>query len=528
MGRNPIAGAEGDARAAGTRQPEEHASRTGYIAALTIGAVASLACFGCGIPLAVRSGAVPLYPLPARLFPVWTEVIAFVVNAVLTQCFEGLAFIHSLSLRWALVEEDRLRFNTNLRLFNSSKRPGPNAWYSNAVSALGMVLAYTATSQLFISGVNTDDNYDPYEYFAADDRPYLNCLALFVLGVVILIQTALGLWCLLSNQPSIRYWTSNALNTTLLALNKGEAAHHGGRCMIPVDSRVFATSSAVPTRPLRQQPSMRTARPATTWVVILLWFLFALAAMWFLIIVFVSRNLEVSSNRPWKFQPSWDDRGSNVVGFSLSGPDSTGLYKQLTAQMALGLLFVVGLQGLQTLGLHSAELVVITARDEDDWRRLAKRHRGRHNAIKPSPFLSALRSWKNFVLVVFKSLLHWLLGQAVVWTFDYCGKACNTHDKGSYGYYSFSMLYARLLIYTLCAALLAAFVTFLAFRQPPGPQPAAWGHIQTLANLVDDWATDEADRFWWGDKGELAGVRHAGLSCRRADLDDIKMDAFYS
>lgn len=38
--------------------------------------------------------------------------------------------------------------------------------------------------------------------------------------------------------------------------------------------------------------------------------------------------------------------------------------------------------------------------------------------------------------------------------------------------------------------------TFVAYYWPHGPQPAAYGHIQTLANLIDEWAPV----MWWGDK----------------------------
>jgi hypothetical protein len=50
--------------------------------------------------------------------------------------------------------------------------------------------------------------------------------------------------------------------------------------------------------------------------------------------------------------------------------------------------------------------------------------------------------------------------------------------------------------------------TFIARRRPRGPQPAAYGHLQTLANLVDNWSPT----MWWGHKVDGAVIYHAGES----------------
>jgi hypothetical protein len=52
----------------------------------------------------------------------------------------------------------------------------------------------------------------------------------------------------------------------------------------------------------------------------------------------------------------------------------------------------------------------------------------------------------------------------------------------------------------------ACFFTFVALRRPRGPQPAAYGHLQTLANLVDEWSPV----MWWGHKEEGFPYCHAG------------------
>ncbi|CZR54731.1 uncharacterized protein PAC_04615 [Phialocephala subalpina] len=59
-----------------------------------------------------------------------------------------------------------------------------------------------------------------------------------------------------------------------------------------------------------------------------------------------------------------------------------------------------------------------------------------------------------------------------------------------------------------------------------GPQSTAYGHLQTLADLIDDWLTNKEGRFWWGDKGASeAGIRHAGTSS--SPLGQIGTTALY-
>ncbi|KAJ8594486.1 hypothetical protein M405DRAFT_808898, partial [Rhizopogon salebrosus TDB-379] len=52
----------------------------------------------------------------------------------------------------------------------------------------------------------------------------------------------------------------------------------------------------------------------------------------------------------------------------------------------------------------------------------------------------------------------------------------------------------------------ACFCTVVALSRPRGPQPAAYGHLQTLANLVDEWSPV----MWWGHKEDEIPYCHAG------------------
>src|SRR5258708_39056469 len=64
-------------------------------------------------------------------------------------------------------------------------------------------------------------------------------------------------------------------------------------------------------------------------------------------------------------------------------------------------------------------------------------------------------------------------------------------------------------IWNLCIALsiFACFFTLVTLRRPRGPQPAAYGHLQTLANLVDEWSPV----MWWGHKEDGVPYCHAGM-----------------
>jgi hypothetical protein len=64
-------------------------------------------------------------------------------------------------------------------------------------------------------------------------------------------------------------------------------------------------------------------------------------------------------------------------------------------------------------------------------------------------------------------------------------------------------------IWNLCITLFifACFCTVVALFRPRGPQPAAYGHLQTLANLVDEWSPV----MWWGHKEDEIPYCHAGM-----------------
>lgn len=94
----------------------------------------------------------------------------------------------------------------------------------------------------------------------------------------------------------------------------------------------------------------------------------------------------------------------------------------------------------------------------------------------------------------------------------------------------FYMVYTPLLLYAIFSVLVASFGTFLAPSKRSGHQPATIGHLQTIADLVDDWTPSENRCIYWRDKEEssTSAVCHAGTTCKLETLCQILPDALYA
>jgi hypothetical protein len=179
------------------------------------------------------------------------------------------------------------------------------------------------------------------------------------------------------------------------------------------------------------------------------------------------------------------------------------------------ILITVCFQSWLTMVLQGTEIIVNLSRDEEVWRRATtdkgtKTSYGRIGSIQ-----AAAKSWKVVTLFILKAVMHWLLGLSLsvrggVMYMDW--RCCLTYC-------------------TVAMFFLAVFATCITRSSPEGPQPAAYGHIQTLANLIDDWGRAE-DKIFWGCKcgdGNSSSHKtpfHAGTSNKR--LDTVLLDCAYS
>ncbi|KAL9110187.1 MAG: hypothetical protein Q9227_005248 [Pyrenula ochraceoflavens] len=520
------------------------------IIAVLVGALLCITCFVLASAIFATYGNEVLGHF-LHLSPSGAEVIALTVNFVLTLCLEGLAFIHATSLRWALYKEDRLEFNTNLRLLTSARISKPNKWYINALSAACLILCYAATSQIFLT-LDPKEKVDGVEQVTFTTI-VVNPVALIVLGIGLLVYTVIAVWCLASNLRQCPTWSSSPMTNTLAALHQ-RLTHHPNRCMMPVHSKLIPSQPMAPSP--KQQP-LQAALPGLKYLTTLIWALTFLSFAWFLSMIFVSRSIRPGGAKtPWHFTMSWSivwDGGYadpiNSVPISMfSYGSGNNTYTRSTArnvQYLYSILFLVAIQGLQTIGLHCIELVVNANRDEDIWRRAAvppfttlfpsspqlpkrfalRRHHG--IPLTLSSIASAATSAPYLYLLTMKASLHWSLGQSVL----------PTYSSGNIVFY---MTYGRIFVYLLLVISLANFTQYMCLRRPDGPQPAAWGHLQTLADLVDDWGREDAMGggrvLFWGDKGvsqavggegEEEGVRHAGTAGERGEVGDVAFGAFY-
>jgi len=157
-------------------------------------------------------------------------------------------------------------------------------------------------------------------------------------------------------------------------------------------------------------------------------------------------------------------------------------------------------QAVITLAFHCAELLVNLSRDEKLWRR-ATRKEGLD--IKYNSIIAAATSWATISLFILKPVVHWVFGFSM------------TAASGSTG--GIDMRAPQILYLTLVAAIAAVVASIIGWRRPKGPQPATYGHLQTLADLIDEWHPV----MFWGHKGTTEGVSHAGTSSGRLPAVDM-------
>ncbi|KJY01019.1 hypothetical protein TI39_contig305g00001 [Zymoseptoria brevis] len=125
-------------------------------------------------------------------------------------------------------------------------------------------------------------------------------------------------------------------------------------------------------------------------------------------------------------------------------------------------------QACMTLGLHCAELISNISRDETIWRS-ASWPSG--CAVRDySSVTAACKSWQAVSLFVCKDIMYWLLGLTV-------------RGGGGLEIYGHQLIYLSGATVVLGTAV--TIVTIFSFKGFRGPQPAAYGHLQTLADLVD-------------------------------------------
>lgn len=419
-----------------------------------------------------------------------SRVLSLLANFVIAGCTESLGYIHSTSLRWALFYEGRLQFNSNLRLFTSTRRSAANCWPLNILSALFLVFCYASASQI----IYTDNSS------TGSPALVLNGMALLMLGVGLLGESAIATMALLAGRKQILTWSPNPLNAALACLHKGALTRTPGRAMMPVHSLSLRPQ---PTPAAQKQQPIGTAYHAAKIVIRILWAAFLVAVVSAFLIFGLTKLLNRRSS--YKFFPKLDDGG--FVWFNIGGE-----YWPPLQQLLGGYLLGSAVQLILTLSLHCAELLVNVSRDEDAWRLLASKHGAQ---INPSALRSAASSWKWWILFLLKPVAQWLL-------------AANSIQIVPQDLVTIYFNCLPLFVLSGLALILVGLGEYLLRRQVKGPQPACYGNLQTLVDLIDDWGDGVEGHLFWGSKGNVSSENaHAGTSSREQEVGDILIGELY-
>lgn len=433
------------------------------------------------------------------------QILPLVVNIFVTILTESTGLIHSTCLRWALGR--KLNFNSNLRLFTRVPEQLGFGPFSNMLNALFLILSYTSTAAIFSTTPNREfcsqmwgsiaaEVYDcPNLDSSASSEPlFISLLACGILGIGLIGQAIMA--TLQIRRIRVPTWSSSPLDNAWASLSIRD--RNPGRCLMSVHD---LHKSTVPILPRDSQRSAWTAHPEVRRIFTFVWILIVIIAAWCVAVFGALRNIlksciksvEVSClgkfwGKSWSLIP--DTSGiSTFLQITAVGDvfDESNLYKLYSQEFMAAFAIQVSLQARLTMCLHCIELLVTISRDEDSWRKACSDTGYRNsNAI-----VMAVKSWKSLVLLISKPIVHWLFGLSVEF------------------YHNYGILMRPVQIFYMLVAmiLVAVFTTFLCFKKPKGPQPATFGHIQTLIDLIDIWS----EPLHWGGKDFGAfGTREAG------------------
>ncbi|RDW84384.1 hypothetical protein BP6252_01974 [Coleophoma cylindrospora] len=463
------------------------------ILGISISWIVSIICVGLGLHTLVRDpeGGEAFFPPMSKGAHV---AIPLALNVAVSFCTDCLGYVHSTSLRWALWHEGRLAFTSNLRIFTSSKSSWPNRWHSNLLGAISLIACYTATSQILMPSSTA---YFQYGSDHVTRRTSLNGVAVLALGLGILFQAIISTACLASHPERILTWSSSPFTITLASLQNG-LQHRDGRCMMSAES---ANGPTIAVEAKTRQPSSYRTDRSVRYIVSILWVLFALCLLWAVVVLVVNKHVYGRDD----FSPSLF-AGDVWFGVTQSG--------SLVSEHAITLFLIGAWQALVTLSTHVVELLVNRSRDEGLWRKVASNTGSSPGTnIRYNSFVAALSSWQTLTLFTFKPIIHWVFGLGLY--------------QEETALILVEMSYLALFLLSVVTFFLAVFGTSLALQRPKGNLPSSWGHVQTLADLVDDWA--DGTRLYWGDKGiNNDGTRHAGTSGMKESVGEIQAGCCYS
>lgn len=393
------------------------------------------------------------------------------MNLLTAAILDSINFIHAVTLRWALFHEQRLRFNSNVRLFTRSKCHGPNSWYFNVISAKGLAISYGALSCIMMdvtveSAIN--EQTQMFERPASPPQGFvvINFLAVTALGVGLLLQVCISSYSLICSQ-GVLTWSNNPL-----ANAKAISGYQPGQSETSVKFPFQLSQDSM----LHVAPEIRSIRH-------LIWGFCGLFTAWSLgqgtFVSFCGYMMKdkvlwaPSTLQYWKFY------GAMYAAFDTISK---------SPPYWLGLLIQIVLQSFLTLALHYFELLFNLSRDEAAWRDME------NGGSKPSPSILSNLSRQTLFSSMIKSTVQWIFGYAF------------TADL------TFNIALLPIVALMVVFILLTILMEYIIKRKPKGSIPASYGNFGRILRLVDEW---NHRRLFWGDKGELMpGLRRAGTAGR--------------
>ncbi|KAK3941739.1 hypothetical protein QBC46DRAFT_91819 [Diplogelasinospora grovesii] len=432
-----------------------------------------------------------------NLSHMWREILPLVLNIFVTLLNDSMGYIHTCSLRWALQREGKLDFSSNLRLLTASRLSRPNGMIANTLYLIGIIFAYGSTSLIFLS-MNPDlarllghGNPDAVD----TNQIHINAVALLMFGLGLFLQAVITNWALVVTY--IPTWSSNPLDVARACLDKHSGhriARCEGRCMMSVHQRKDPPGKY---RPVRKQKPMLWAHPRVIRILLLLWALPILSGIWGggIQAYIMQGHGKGVLGRSWMPLPvftgitdtncplSQCTDGTSVLNVGWSVTNGTA--------GTLGAVLLINLfQSVVSLALHCAELIVNLSRDEVIYRELIahKGTNGHYNSI-----WAAFTSWQTITLFAFKAGVHWMFGLAINLQFQL---GVNMYPPQIFYFAGFSLF-------------AALFGLYLSLRRPDGYLPASYGHLQTMVDIIDEWA--DSGCMFWGHKGD-GNPAYAGTS----------------
>jgi len=417
---------------------------------------------------------------------------------------EALCYVHSTSLRWGLWHEARLAYNSNLRLFSSTKlgTSVTNTALVNFFSAVSLVICYSGASQIFLcEDIHIDA--DLSRLLNGAINPYALIATSMGIGVQALIASVV-----LCAPKHILTWSSNPLNTTLACMSAGKLERRPGRSLLAVGAQDLPKDCAVVQS---IQCSLRQTGRSTRHITRYLWFTTSLALIWAVGVLVISQLVFLKDDSDVVRGPTLTS-GNVSIDFMIFAVYLSN-EKENVAQSISSIILIGIIQAFVTMAMHSAEVVINRARDESVWRQAYAYEKGTH--FSTSSTKTAVTSWQYLALSMMKTLVHWMF-------------SLSTQPSTDLGTIVIKFAYLPEFLLFMLFVALAILVTHIARNAPSGVQPASWGYLQTLADLIDDWGTADDKTLYWGDKGGHGdGIRFAGTSAVVGEVGKIKETALY-